>query len=339
MELYPTEQELMRRERDDYRKLVESIDEQAPCKFDSAVEITCIGNAGGADNLVHGHPAGGLLLRHSGRTVIVDPGDNCICHLVGLGFNPYEITDVLASHAHSDHVGDLVTAVSAAVNLALGRQRDSYIITSPMLVDYSTASSTKFGYTLPVFAWKGNVVALYREPVEARRFDGTVIHSCPSVSINEHLTVSAAEACHGQLQVTGFVIDTPLGRLAYTSDTEYFDTLVERYRGSDVLWMNMNTLSLESMRDLEPDPPCDAVPIHNHLGYVGVCRLIEEVRPRIAIVSHLGSQLLDKREAIQHRLRTRFAGTGVDIYCPDNGDSFLFRDSLSRAPLLRGFTP
>lgn len=339
MELKPEEVAQVAQEKARYRHLIDRIRTRTPGPVRSGLSIACIGNAGGADNVVHGRPAGGFLLRYAGRTIVVDPGDNSLRYLVGLGLHPYDITDVLASHAHSDHVGDLVPVIAAAVRLALDQESDSCIATSPSLADYSSGTSTRFGYTLPAFAWKARVFVLYPEDVEVTRFDGVPVHAQTAAQIHPDIWVSAAEARHGQVMATGFVFDTPVGRIGYTSDTEYFARLAGYYQGVDVLWMNMNALAVESITDRSLATSTNVAPIHNHLGYVGVCRLIEEVRPSTAIVSHLGAQLLDQREEIQALLRARFENQRLNIYCPANGDEFFFADRLSETPVCARFVP
>lgn len=339
MKLSPQELSQFARERDDYCALLRQIRRPRQESGRATLDITCIGNTGGAHNVVHGRPAGGFLLRHAGRTIVVDPGDNSVAYLASLGFNPYDITDVAASHAHNDHVGDLSLAISAALKLGFEEGGDSHFLVCPSLVDYGTPAATKLGFTVPVYAWKGQVAALYYRDVQVARFDGETIAAVASVRLNDAVNVSAAQAKHGQVMVTGFVFDTPIGRLGYTSDTEYFAGLAAWYEGAEVLWMNMNTLALDAIDDTHRSNAHISAPVHQHLGYVGVCNLIAEVRPKTAIVSHLGAQLLAQREAIEAMLRERFRDSGISVYCPDNGDSFSFAGTLAQPPEVGRFTP
>lgn len=340
MKLRPSEIAAFEKERAVYRELIAHIHRDPRPVIHSGLQLVCIGNAGGADNLVHGRPSGGMLLQYAGRTMLIDPGANSIAYLVSLGINPYRITDVLASHTHNDHVGDLSSAVAAATNLGLDDSSDSHIVVCPPLIDYRTSSSTRFGFTLPAYAWRANVTALYWRDVEVERLDGTTLRSRTTITVGDGLKVSAAEGRHGQVMVTGFVVDTPAGRIGYTSDTEYFEGLAHWYRGVDVLWMNMNTLALDSADDIVPESGNSgfAEPVHNHLGYVGVCELIERVRPSTALVSHMGAQLLDQPEAIEGMLRERFSDRNTSIHCPRNGDAFHFEGALARPPGRRRFT-
>jgi len=341
MKLLPSEIAAFEKERAAYRKLIAQIRRDHHPVVHSGLQLVCIGNAGGADNLVHGRPSGGMLLQYAGRSMLIDPGANSIAYLVSLGINPYRITDVLASHAHNDHVGDLSSAVAAATNLGLDESSDSHIVVCPPLIDYRTSSSTKFGFTLPAYAWRANVTALYWRDVEVERLDGATLRSRTAVTVGDGLKVSAAEGRHGQVMVTGFVIDTPVGRIGYTSDTEYFEGLAHWYREVDILWMNMNTLGLDNADDVGSGHESTgfAEPVHNHLGYVGVCKMIDRVRPSTAVVSHMGAQLLDQPEDIEGMLRKRFNEQNTSIHCPRNGDVFHYEGELTHLPNTRRFTP
>lgn len=324
----------MAQEREEYRRLVQSIVCTSRRNDIPGLELTCIGNAAGADNMVHSRPSGGMLLRCAGRTLVIDPGANSLSCLAAVGVDPYSITDVLASHAHDDHVGNLSAAVSAALKLGLSDVPDCHVIVCPALVDYSSAQATRSGFTLPAFAWRARVHALYWEDVEVERFDGAKIRSEHQVRLCEEVAVTAAPARHGPIRATGFVFDTPLGRLGYTADTEYFAGLADAYRGSDVLWLNLNSLDLHSQSDVGRVPPGGPEPVQGHLGYRGVCQLLEEVQPKTAVVSHFGSQLTQRREAVERLLRERFSDSGMVVHCPANGDRLAFTHGLSMPPML-----
>lgn len=335
MRITPEEAALFERERGDYDALLAAIADHPRAALSSGLQITGIGNTGGASNVVNGRPCGGFLLRHGGRTVIVDPGDNSLSSLVRRGFDPFEITDVFASHAHNDHVGDLSLAVSAAINLGLSGRTDSRIVVAPTLVDYGNAGATRLGFTVPAFGWKADVVSLFFEARTTTRHDGRAIRSVPEAEITPDLRVRATEARHGGTDVTGVVFETGQGRIGYTSDTEYFEGLPDAFAGVDMLWMNMNTLSLGAMQPDAQDPGREAEPTHNHLGYVGVCRMIERVRPRIAVVSHFGAQVRAQRAAVEAALQQRFSGLGVEVCCARNWDCWAFDGALRDGPVRR----
>lgn len=331
IKLSARELEQLTRERTVYAELLARIERRSAPAPRAGLELTCFANAGGSDSTVRGHPTGGFLLRYGAHTLLVDPGENSLARLASLGIDAYQVTDVLASHSHNDHVGDLSSAVSAALGLGLD-DRDCNLVVCPSLADYASPSSTKLGFTLPAFAWKARVRVLYWKPVETLRFDGQRVQSVSEVRFDEDFRVRAAPARHAHVQVVGFVFELPMGRLGYTSDTEYFPALAEAHAGCDVLWINMSTLGLDTFKGGR-DGGASSRPVRNHLGYVGVCELIDRVRPRTAIVTHLGSHLIEQSREIEEMLRERFSSLGVSVHCPVSGDRFWFEEELAGAPV------
>ena len=330
MRLEKSEIELFAQERADYSEMMGRIERLKPTLTKPGIELVCVGNSGGADNIVHGRATGGFLLRYANRNILVDPGDNSLACLIDTGFDPYDLTDVLASHAHDDHVGDLSSAVMATLKLSTTEHTSNHIVVCPSLIDYATVKSTINGFTLPAFAWKGVVVPLYWKPIDVSGYNGHRVHSQSSIKISRDIEVRATEAHHGKIQVTGFVIDTPLGKIGYSSDSEYFETMPKEFEGCDLLWLNLNTLGLDATDDITP---LEISPkpgyINKHLGYAGTCKLIESVHPSTVIVSHLGTQLLPYRKEVEQLLRSRFDELDISIHIPENGESFYFKDSLS----------
>jgi len=336
MKLSDNERKLFELERKEYKILLDDISRpRKPAR--KGLIITCIGNSGGRDSIVHGHPSGGMMIHFGDRCIVVDPGENCLSYLNESGFDPYQITDVIASHSHNDHVGDLTSIVSSALQLNLAPNKDTNILVSPSLIDYENAENTRYGFTLPTYAWQGNVRMLYWQDIQVKRYDGEMIQSVKKASIGDDIIVMSVEGRHSEVPVSGYIFNTPLGKLAYTGDTEFFPELVDLYKGSDVLWMNLNTLGLDSTRDTETYIADEVSHVQNHLGYVGVCNLIEMVRPKTAIVSHFGSQLLPKVDEIQALLQKRFDNYGINIFCVLTGDECCFEQSFSEEPGLGSF--
>jgi len=333
MKLSADELKLFTAERGDYKKLLEEISRPRQIK-NKGFGITCIGNAGGSDSICKGSASGGVLIQFNDRNIIVDPGENSLSFLTATGFDPYNITDVVASHSHNDHIGDLSSVISSALQINLVSNQDTNILVPPSLVDYKNAEATCYGFTLPAYAWQGNVKILYWKSVVAERYDGELIESVKSASIGEQIQVSSAEAKHSEMPAGGFIFNTSFGKVGYTGDTEYFPGLVKQYLGVDLLWMNINTLGIESMTDNKTEVPLEDLSVKNHLGYMGVCQLIEKVRPKTAIISHFGSQLSTQVEKIQTLLRRRFAALETNIYCAQTGDRFSFDHSLRQKPAL-----
>lgn len=330
--LTDSERAVLAEERARYQALTGSIAAAPKGWSGPGIELVSIGDSAGSHNAAQGMPTGGFLLRGGGRSIIIDPGSNAFVFLRQCGIDPYEITDVAASHAHDDHVGDLSLAVSAAMSLGLDSVSDATIIVCPALVDYTAVCSTCFGFTLPSFAFDQSVVALSPLERHVNAVDGIVVDSTQEVTLANGFKVRATPTRHGSIEGVGFMFETPFGRLVYSGDTGYFPELESHYAGADVLWLNLNTLGLRGMTDTGRDDALATEPVANHLGYVGICRLIEAVKPSVAIISHFGAQLLGLRDRIETALRDRFRGTNTEILLATRGDVYRFSESLKTAP-------
>ena len=332
MSISMLERALFRQERIAYHELTSSISATRKGFGGTGAEIVCIGEGAGSHCVTRGIPGGGFLLRVAGRSIIVDPGAHSMALLERCGIDPYEITDVAATHAHNDHVGNLTLAVSAARLLGLADTHDAHIVICPSLADYLHAESTRFGFTLPSFALDQRVIALSTLDRTVSLPNGIDMTAVPSTELPGKIAVRATPTRHGSIEGVGFVFDTPLGRIGYTGDTGYFDELDECFAGCDLLWLNLNTLGLQGLTDTSVDGPVSEEPAENHLGYVGCCRLIEAVRPANAVISHFGAQLLEMTDQIAGAFEERFGDTGTHVRIARRGQTLRFASSLRAAP-------
>ena len=325
------ERALFRQERTAYHELAARIAAARKGFEGIGAEILCIGEGAGSHSVTSGIPSGGFLLRVAGRSIIVDPGAHSIAFLERCGIDPYEITDVAATHAHNDHVGNLTLAVSAAQLLGLSGRHDAHIVICPSLADYVHVESTRYGFMLPSFAFDQRVTALSTLERTVSLPNGIEMKAVPKTDLPGNITVGATPTRHGPIEGVGFVFDTPLGRIGYTGDTEYFSELEECFAGCDLLWLNINTLGLHGMADTSADQSPSEEPTKNHLGYFGCCRLIEAIRPANAVISHFGAQLLDMKDQIEAAFRERFANTGIDVRIARRGQVLRFPSTLRAA--------
>lgn len=334
MRLSEREIDAMAAERERYGELTANIAALRKGWHGPGLELISVGAAAGAHNVVQGLPSGGFLLRCNGRSLIVDPGANSLAFLGRCGIDPYEITDVAATHAHNDHVGDLSLAVSAALSVGFGGLPDSGIVLCPALVDYGSQQATRHGFTLPAFGLSSHVTALSLSYRTKAALDGRTVQAAASVTLAGGITIRATPAEHGDIEAVGFVVDTSRGRIGYSGDTGYFAGLERHFEGVSVLWLNINTLGLRGIRDTGPGSRVADTLVPNHLGYEGVCRLIEAVRPGTAIISHFGAQIRDSAPAIEGLLRQRFARLPIAIHTADSGTVFRFAATLDTTPAL-----
>jgi len=212
--------------------------------------ITFLGTAG-ARFMVSKQLAasGGLWLNISGTDVLIDPGPGSIVQSTKRNLNAEKLSAIILSHRHLDHSADVNVMVEAMTNGGFNRH----------------------GW---LFA---PADALENEPVifsYLKKFiDGVIVlEEGKSYQIGNFTFSTPIRHIH-PVETYGMLFQAPDYKLAYIADTRYFEGLSTHY-AADVLIVNMVFT--------EPRPPID------HLAIPDVARLIKEIKPEVAILSHFG---------------------------------------------------
>ena len=83
-----------------------------------------------------------------------------------------------------------------------------------------------------------------------------------------------------QVETYGILFRTAEHTFSYIADTRYFDGLCQHYRGE---------LLIINLAFLEPHPPDDnPLTPTEHLSVPDAERIIREIKPRVAILTHFG---------------------------------------------------
>jgi len=93
---------------------------------------------------------------------------------------------------------------------------------------------------------------------------------------------------------------------AYTGDTTYFENLHKHLTGCDVLLAHISQPSIEELQDASKLKEL-------HLGYRGTARLLQECKPKLALIGEFWAGLTDLRIPLTKGLRTR---SGVEAVLP-----------------------
>ena len=86
-------------------------------------------------------------------------------------------------------------------------------------------------------------------------------------------------------------------RLGYIPDTEYFPDLAQAYRGVDFLIINVVRMTTDKRI--------------RHLNIKEAANLIESIKPKMAILTHFGLQVLKASPDYQAKLISERTGTRV----------------------------
>lgn len=243
--------------------------------------ITFLGT-GGARVLVFKQllASGGLWIEQADTVISLDPGPGALVQATRRKLDPTKLEAILLSHRHLDHSGDVNTMIEAMTTGGLNQR----------------------GVVLaPRDAYDDDPVILryLRNYVRA-----TLVVEAGKRYHLGNVTVTAPVRHHHPGEVYGYLFESTGCRWAYLADTKYFPELAGHYR-AEVLVMNVLRLEASEIQ---------------HLSVDDARRLIEEIRPRTAILTHFGMTLWRAKPwEVAARLTQE---TGIEVLAAKDGMKF-----------------
>jgi phosphoribosyl 1,2-cyclic phosphodiesterase len=202
--------------------------------------------------------SGGLVWTLGGATLWVDPGPGALVRALASRpkVDPSHVDALVLTHRHLDHSGDATAVVEAMTKGGFG-PRGALLAPREALEEEP-------------------VVFRYAQPFVARRAfltEGSRHEVAPGVVLETPLAHD-----HG-VETYGYRLTAPGLRAAHVVDTFWLDRLPEAYGGVDLLLVNTTR---EKGRDRR----------YLHLGADDAELLVREIRPRLAVLTHFGMQLV-----------------------------------------------
>lgn len=233
---------------------------------------------------------GGVWFNLAGTEFLVDPGPGSIVRVTERKLNPENLAGIIVSHRHLDHSAD-VNIMTEAMTGGGSRRRGHLFAPRDALE------------TEPV------ILAYLRkrlESVEALEAGGS--YKLGNVSFT-----TPVRHIHG-VENYGMIFKTDKYTIAYITDTRYFEGLPGYYRG-DLLLMNVVFLDPKTpAQAVESDMPID------HLSVPDVERLVTEIRPKVAIMTHFGMGMYRAQPwTIAEKLTQK---TGIRVLAARDGMEF-----------------
>jgi phosphoribosyl 1,2-cyclic phosphodiesterase len=141
------------------------------------------------------------------------------------------------------------------------------------------------------------------------------IEATPSAKLHlDNLNVLVTEARHTDPDAVGFRFQTPdFGDFAYTSDTEYFEEIVQYYRG-------VRLLILCVMRP-------SGKPWKGHMTTDDAIKIVEATHPEKVVLTHLGMQMIFQGPAKEAKLIEE--KTGVSTVAAADGMIVNFGETIA----------
>lgn len=110
----------------------------------------------------------------------------------------------------------------------------------------------------------------------------------------DNCLIKATPTRHGDPKAIGFQIEYRDFKISYTADTAYFPELAKAHEGADVFIASVLRPGKKSIR--------------GHMSSSGFIRLIKEIKPRLAIMTHLGLKMISNNPIGEAKKITKLTG-------------------------------
>jgi phosphoribosyl 1,2-cyclic phosphodiesterase len=226
----------------------------------NSVEVCFLGTGGGRfTTITQKRRTAGIRIISRKLNIHLDPGPGALIYSLEAGLNPQKIKALLVSHRHPDHYTNAEILVEAMTRGML-KKRGTIAAPSKILIgnrEYGPAIST------------------YHQQMVQKVI---VVKSGVNFRLGRTKVV-ATQAKHTDPEAVGFTFDIPeVGTIGYTADTEYFHGIEEEYKGSRILILSV-------MRPL-------GSPWTGHMTPKEAVKLVDKVKPEIAVATHFGMKML-----------------------------------------------
>lgn len=224
--------------------------------------------------------SGGFWIKLDEVNILQDPGPGSLVMVHQMHLKPRNLDAVILSHRHIDHSNDVNVIIEAMTGGGFN-PRGRLIVPSDCL------------YPDPV------VLQYVRPFVEI-----TEIKKGMKISI-KNIEIEFPLQNRHPVETYGAIYTFKKRRLGYIPDTEFFPELAEAYRGVDFLIINV--VRMKTDKEIR------------HLNIAEAEELINKIKPRIAVLTHFGFQVLKALPELQAKKISD--NTGVDVIAAEDGRS------------------
>jgi phosphoribosyl 1,2-cyclic phosphodiesterase len=208
-----------------------------------------------------------------GMNLHIDPGPGALVRSYQFGLKPLNLNVLLVSHSHTDHYTDAEVLIEA---MTRGMTRKKGILVG--------SRSVVEGYQ----KW-GPCISQYH----LSKPQVTVLEPGKHQKIGK-IKITATKTFHGDPMAIGFKFQLEDFTLSYTSDTGYFEDLHKEHQGADVLIASVIRPNAERLR--------------GHMCSDDFEKLVKEVSPKLAIMTHLGMKIIMNKPEQEAQKITRNSG-------------------------------
>lgn len=199
----------------------------------------------------------GTWIELDGVEMLLDPGPGTLLRARKSrpALDPTQLSAIFLSHKHLDHSTD--------VNIMIEAMADGGLKARGTLL-------------APRDALEGEdpVVLRYVRPFlkEIQVWEEGRVHEVGPIRIHP------VRHDHGQVEAYGLILESSEGRVGFLVDAKFHPQLAGRYEGCDLLVLNV------VMRDWKPEV--------DHLCLDEAARVVDQAKPRLAVLTHFGMSML-----------------------------------------------
>lgn len=251
------------------------------------MKITFLGSGGGRFSAIsQRRMTGGFRIDNlGGKNYHIDPGPGALIRTYQFGFDPRNLSGVFVTHSHTDHYNDaevLIEAMTRGMTKELGAVVGSESV-------------------LNGFEQWGPCISSYHQSKPEK-----IILKPGVYDQLNNIKIKGTKTMHGDPTGVGFQLDYNGFKVSYTSDTAYFEGLAEEHEGADILIASV----------LRPGNRS----INGHMCTRNFIDLIEEVKPQVAVMTHLGLKMISANPVTEAKKVSK--KTGVKTIAAYDGLSF-----------------
>jgi len=225
--------------------------------------------------------SGGAWLKLGNTQILLDPGPGSLVQAARRKLDPAKLEAIILSHRHLDHSGDINIMIEAMTDGGTKKRGMVFAPADALNQDPVILSYLQsYPQSIQVLTEGGSYV------INDVSFRTPVRHKHPA-------------------ETYGFVFQTARHTFSWITDTRYFEDLASHYEG-DLLIINVVRLS-------------SGAPI-DHLSLAEAKRIIEEMKPKMAILTHFGMTMWRGRPWELAKKLTE--ETGVSVVAARDGMEF-----------------
>ncbi len=260
------------------------------------MELIFLGSGGGRwVTITQRLRTGGIVLKLKNIQIHIDPGPGALLCAHENKISPLSTNAIFVTHCHPDHYNDAEILIEAMTR-GMTKKRGVFAGSRSVVEGVEGIGPAVSKYHL------SKVEKLFLlEPDKKFNIDG--------------IEVSCLNTYHTDPTNVGLRLDFEK-TIIYTSDTEYRENLAKMYRDADVIVFNVIRPRGEKIR--------------GHLCVNDVINILNEVKPKIAVLNHFGMKMVDERFKEARRVEKE---TGVRTISATDGLSIDLKELRIRGQL------